>query len=80
MKSVNVLGDNSRKLSRLFKLCKLIVRLVRLFVKTEHFVTIKAEELACFVNKKCVAENLLGRIIVLLIVQTVLTKSLPSYF
>ena len=40
----------------------------------EHFVTVKAEELACFVNKKCVAENLLRRIIVLLIVQTVNTS------
>ena len=48
-----------------------IVRLVGLFVKTEHFVAVKAVEFRGSPLKKCVAEYFLGRIIVLLVVKSV---------
>ena len=71
MQTVNVLGDNSRQFSCLFKKGKLFVGNVWLCVKYQHFVTVKVVKILCFREEKVVAYNLLRWEFVPHIVQSV---------
>ena len=72
MKTVDVLCDDSQKLSCGFKFRELFVCRIRFHVEDQHFVLIKTIELFGIANKKRVADDLLRRILVLQIVETVL--------
>ena len=71
MQPVDVLGDDRAELARFFQLRELVVRGVGLFVEAEHLVAVEAVEFPGLFDKEGVAENLLGRIVVLLIIQSV---------
>ena len=71
VQSVYVLRHNTLKLSGFFKLCKLVMRDVRLCIKTEHLVTVESVKLLRMLPVKCMAQDGLGRVIILLIIKSV---------
>ena len=71
MQAVNVLSDDGPELSRLFKLRKLQVRRVWLNSVDDELLPMKAIVLLGVFHKKRMAEYGLGRVLPLLVVQTV---------
>ena len=71
VQSVYVLRHNTLKLSGFFKLCQLVMRDVRLCIKAEHLVTVESVKLLRMLPVKCMAQDGLGRIIILLIIKSV---------
>ena len=72
MQTVNILRHNSEQLAGLLKFRKLFVGSVRLRVKNQHLIFIKAVEFVRPVHKKCMADDLLGRILIFQVIQPVL--------
>ena len=76
MQTVNILSDDGSELSRLFKLRKLQVRRVGLNSVDNELFPMKAVVLLWVFNKESMAEDGLGRILPLLVVQAVDTAEI----
>ena len=78
MQPVDVLCHHCGELSLRLELCQYLVRGVwlRIFVETEHFVAVKAEKLLWFLHIKCVAQDCLWRIVILLVIESVNTPEI----
>ena len=71
MQTVDILRDDGAQLAGLLQLSQLAVRLVRLYALDHQLFPVEAVVLLRVSLKKAVAENLLGRILPFLVIQTV---------
>ena len=74
MQSVDVLRDDGGELSRLFEFRKFFMRRVRLYAFDDELFAVKAVKLRGVRVEKTPAEHLLGRIVPLLVIQSVRTS------